>query len=43
MTDLTSLVSAYGWQAAAVAVLLWVLLRSDIRIHYPARKNKADD
>ncbi len=43
MTDLAGLVSNYGGQAVTVGVLLWVLIRSDIRIHYPGRNRKADD
>ncbi len=42
MTDLAGLVSTYGWQAITVAVLLFILLRSDIRVHYPGRDRGKD-
>jgi hypothetical protein len=40
MTILTGLISDYGWPAVAGAAVLYVLLRSEIRIYYPGRSRK---
>jgi hypothetical protein len=34
------MISEYGWPAVAVAAIIFVLLRSEIRIHYPGRRKK---
>jgi hypothetical protein len=40
MTALANLISGYGLPVVAGAAVVYVLLRSDIRIHYPGRGNK---
>ncbi|NYF91509.1 hypothetical protein HDF08_003611 [Edaphobacter lichenicola] len=40
MTVLASLISDYGWPAGAAAALIYVLMRSEIHIHYPGRTRK---
>jgi hypothetical protein len=40
MAVLTGLISDYGWPAVAGAAVLYVLLRSEIRIYYPGRSRK---
>ncbi len=40
MTVLASLISDYGWAAVATAAVIYVLVRSEIRIHYPGRNRK---
>jgi hypothetical protein len=40
VTVLASLISDYGWSAVAAATLIYVLVRSEIRIHYPGRDRK---
>jgi hypothetical protein len=42
MTVLASLISDYGWAAVATAAVIYVLVQSEIRIHYPGR-SRADD
>lgn len=40
MTVLANLISDYGLPVIAAAAVIYVLLRSDIRIHYPGRGRK---
>jgi hypothetical protein len=40
MTVLASLISNYGLSAVAAATVIYVLIRSEIRIHYPGRGRK---
>ena len=40
MMVLASLISNYGLSLVAGAAVVYVLLRSDIRIHYPGRREK---
>ena len=42
MTTLASLVSDYGLPVVAGAALVYVLLRSEIRIHYSGRSRKGE-
>jgi hypothetical protein len=42
MTTLASLISDYGWPAVAGAAVVYVLLRSEIRIYYPGRNRKGE-
>jgi hypothetical protein len=41
MTVLVSLISDYGWPSVAAAAVIYVLIRSEIRIHYPGRNRKS--
>jgi hypothetical protein len=43
MSVLTNLVSDYGWPAVAGAAVIFVLLRSEIRISYSGLKRKIKD
>ena len=43
MTVLVHLISDYGLPVVASAAIIFILLRSDIRITYSGRKRKADD
>jgi hypothetical protein len=38
MTTLASLISNYGLPVVVGAAVVYVLLRSEIRIHYPGRQ-----
>lgn len=40
MTVLASLISDYGWPTVASAAVIYVLVRSEIRIHYHGRNRK---
>jgi hypothetical protein len=40
MTALASLISDYGWPSVSAAAVIYVLVRSEIRIHYPGRNRK---
>jgi hypothetical protein len=40
MTVLASLISDYGLPAVAAAAVIYVLVHSEIRIHYPGRNHK---
>lgn len=43
MTILIHMVSEYGWPAVASAAIVFILLRSEIRITYSGKGHKADD
>ena len=39
MTELTALASHYGWQALVIATIIYVVLKSDIRVVYPRKRD----
>jgi hypothetical protein len=37
MTELIALVAKYGWLPVAIAVVLYVILRSEVKFRYPRK------